>query len=192
MGRYRKKRLSDARKAFEEHSSVTAGAKDGLIKITVTDWDPKLAAAMANAYVEQYRKLSAHLAISEAAQRRLFFQQQMLEANEHLVDAENAMTQTEQKTGVLSLDGQARSLIESAAVLRGQISAQEVALQALSAYATPDNPQVVQAQQQLQAMKAQLAELAGTSSNTSKEILLPKGSIPKAGMEYLNSLRDVR
>ena len=192
MERYHTKRMSDARTAFEGRSSVVAGAKDGLIRIDVTDRDPKMAAAIANGYVDQYRKLSANLAITEAAQRRAFFQLQMLEANENLAAAEAAMTHTQEKTGVLSLDSQARSLIESAAVLRGQISAKEVELQAMSSYATPDNPQVVLAQQQLAALREQLAKLSGTASNTSSDILLPKGSIPQAGMEYLNKLRDVR
>ena len=192
MARYHKRRMSDARTAFEDRSIVVAGAKDGLIRIDVTDHDPQLAADIANSYVEQYRKLSATLAVTEAAQRRAFFQQQLLEADAKLSAAEEAMKNTEEKTGMLSLDSQARSLIESAAVLRGQISAKEVELQAMSSYATPDNPQVVLAQQQLGALRDQLAKLSGTASNTSSEILLPKGSIPQAGMEYLNKLRDVR
>lgn len=192
MARYRKKKLSDACKAFEDRSKVVAGTKDGLIRIDVTDYDPQFAADLANGYVDQYRKLSANLAITEAGQRRVFFQQQLLDANTKLSAAEEALKSTEEKTGVLSLDNQARSLIESAAVLRAQISAAEVELQAMSSYATPDNPQVVLAQQKIAALKDQLAKLSGTTSNTSSDILLPKGSIPQAGMEYLNKLRDVR
>ena len=82
LARYRSKRMSDARKAFEGHSSLTLGPKDGLITITVTDWDPKLAAQMANGYVEEFKKFSANLAITEASQRRIFFQQQLLDAKE--------------------------------------------------------------------------------------------------------------
>ena len=191
MNRYRVKKMSEARKAFESNSTVEAGAKDGLIRITVTDKDPKAAADFANGYVDQYRNLSSHLAITEAAQRRAFFQQQLLEANENLVAAEEAMKHTQEKTGVLSLDSQARSLIETAAVIRGQIAAKEVELQSMSSYATPDNPRVRTAQQELSALKEQLAQLSGTGGSSS-DILLPKGTIPQAGMEYLNRLRDVK
>ncbi len=62
MGRYHKKRMSDARTEFESHSAVVLGAKDGLIRITVKDRDPKLAAEIANGYVDEFRKLSANLA----------------------------------------------------------------------------------------------------------------------------------
>ncbi|HWA96170.1 MAG TPA: Wzz/FepE/Etk N-terminal domain-containing protein [Terracidiphilus sp.] len=191
MERYHKKKLSDARKKFEDLSTVEVGAKDGLIRITVSDSDPKLAADIANGYVSQYRKLSSNLAITEAARRRVFFQQQLLEANKNLTDAEEKMKNTQEKTGVLSLDSQARSLIETAAVLRGQVTAKEVELQAMRSYATADNPQMVMAEQELAGLKNQLAQLSSSEGKKS-DILLPKGSIPQAGMEYMNSLRDVR
>lgn len=192
MARYRKKKLSDARRKFEDRSTVNLGVKDGLIRITVTDRDPVLAAAIANAYVDEFRKQSANLAISEASQRRVFFQQQLLEANENLAAAEEAMKHTEQSTGVLQIDSQARSLIESAAMLRAQVAAKEVQLQAMRSYATEDNPQMVTAEQQLIALKAQLAKLAGSDENSSSDILVPKGNIPEAGMEYIRKLRDVK
>lgn len=192
MGRYKSKTMFDARRGFEEHSTVVLGTKDGLIRITVTDWDPKLAADIANSYVDEFRKLTANLAITEASQRRVFFQQQLLDANQNLTSAEEAMKHTEQSTGVLQVDSQARSLIESAAVLRGQVVAKEVQLQAMRSYATEDNPDMVVAEQQLAALKSQLAKLGGTSANSSSEIIVPKGNIPEAGMEYIRKLRDVK
>jgi uncharacterized protein involved in exopolysaccharide biosynthesis len=192
MARYRTKKMIDARKAFEQHSKVTLGTKDGLITISVEDRDPNMAAEIANGYVDQFRKLSANLAITEASQRRMFFEQQLKEANESLTNAEDAMKRTQQSTGVLQVDSQARSLIESAAVLRGQIVSQEVQLQGMRSYATEDNPQVVTAEQQLAALKGQLAKLSGSDANSSSEIIVPKGNIPAAGMEYLRKLRDVR
>lgn len=192
MSRYSSKRISDARTAFEDRSTVVLGAKDGLIRISVTDRDPQLAADFANGYVDEFRKLSANLAVTEAAQRRMFFQHQLFEANQNLAAAEEAMKQTQQSTGILQLDSQARSLIESAAILRGQIAAKEVELQAMKSYATADNPQMVIAEQQLAGLKGQLAKLAGTGADSRGDLMVPKGSIPAAGMEYLNKLRDVK
>jgi uncharacterized protein involved in exopolysaccharide biosynthesis len=192
MDRYHQKKLSDARRAFEDKSTVALGVKDGLIRIDVTDRDPKLAADIANGYVDEFRKLSASLAITEASQRRIFFQQQLLEANESLAHAEEAMKGTEQSTGVLQIDSQARSLIESAAVLRGQIVAKEVQLQGMRAYATEDNPEMLEAKQQLAALQGQLAKLSSSDVNSNSDIIVPKGNIPEAGMEYVRKLRDVK
>jgi uncharacterized protein involved in exopolysaccharide biosynthesis len=192
MARYRTTRMTDARRAFEDHSSVILGSKDGLIRIAVTEHDPKFAAEIANGYVDEFRKLSANLAITEASQRRIFFQQQLLDANENLATAEEAMKHTEQSTGVLQIDSQARSLIESAAILRGQIAAKEVQLQAMRSFATEDNPQMVTAGQELAALRIQLAKLSGTNQESSSDIIVPKGNIPEAGMEYIRKLRDVK
>ena len=164
MARYRKKNMVDTRLAFEKRSTATLGARDGLIRISVEDRDPKLAAEIANAYVDEFRNLSASLAITEAAQRRLFFQKQLLDAKEQLAAAEEAMKKTEQSTGVLQIDSQAKSLIETAAALRGQVVAKEVQIQAMRSYATEDNPELVLARQQLGALQAQLAKLAGAAA----------------------------
>jgi capsule polysaccharide export protein KpsE/RkpR len=192
MARYHEKRISDARRVFEDRSTVVLGVKDGLIRISITDHDPNRAAAIANAYVDEFRKLSAHLAVTEASQRRVFFQQQLLEANGNLATAEEAMKSTEQSTGVLQIDSQARALIESAATLRGQIGAKEVELQAMRSYATDDNPQMVVAEQELAALKAQLAQLGGKEANSTSDIIVPKGNIPAVQMEYIRKLRDLR
>jgi len=104
MKEYRDKRMSDTRKELERRTTAVAGSKDGLIRLSVEDRDPKRAADLANAYVEEFRKLSESLAITEAARRRLFFQEQVQQAKDQLAAAEDAMTKTEQSTGVLQID----------------------------------------------------------------------------------------
>jgi len=192
LARYHVKKMSDGRKLFEKNAKIKLGTKDGLITISVTDADPKFASELANGYVDQFRNLSANLAITEASQRRQFFQQQLLDANQNLTKADEAMKATEHSTGVLQVDSQSRILIEAAASIRGQIVAKEVELQAMRSFATEDNPQMETAQQQLAALKSQLAKLSGTNADSSSEIIVPKGNIPEAGMQYIRSLRDVR
>ena len=46
---------------------IEDGIKDGLIRISVTDKDPRRAAEMANAYVEEYKKFSATIAVTVKA-----------------------------------------------------------------------------------------------------------------------------
>jgi uncharacterized protein involved in exopolysaccharide biosynthesis len=192
MQEYHAKFSSDARKAFEKHATVDGSGKDSLIRISVEDRDPRHAADIANGYVDQFRLQSQHLAITEASQRRLFFEQQLEQAKDNLANAEEAMKQTQQKTGVIQLDSQARALIESAASLRAQVAAKEVQLQGMRTYATGENSQVVQAQQELESMRAQLARLGGSEDSASGGIIVPKGQVPEAGLEYVRKLRDVK
>lgn len=192
MARYHSKTLYNTREKLESNTTVTLGTKDGLISITATDRDPRFAAQLANGYVEEYSKHSNTLALTESSQRRVFFQQQLLQADGNLVQAEQGLQHTQQSTGILQLDSQARALIESSASLRGQITAKEVQLQGMRAFATANNPEYVLAQQQLNALKAQLATVAGTGGSVGSGVGVSKGDVSQAGIAYLNSMRDVR
>ena len=192
MSEYHSKRMSDARKALEGFATIDAGKKDGLIRITVEDRDPKRAAELANGFVEEFRKLSATLAITEAARRRLFFEQQLQPAKDNLAEAEEAMRKTQQSTGVLQIDSQARALIESVAVLRAQIVAKEVQIQAMRSFAADDNPDLVMAKEQLAALQKQFEQLAGSRHDSGSDIVLSKGRVTESGMEYLRRYRDLK
>jgi tyrosine-protein kinase Etk/Wzc len=192
MKEYDEKHMTDARKEFERRTTVVAGTKDGLIRISLEDRDPKRAAELANGYVDEFRRLSASLAITEAARRRLFFEQQVQQAKDKLTEAEEAMTQTEQSTGVLQIDSQARSLVESAAILRAQVVAKQVQIEGMRSFATEDNPNLILAKQELAALQAQLQHVAGSQSDTGSDINLSKGRVTQSGMEYLRRFRDLK
>lgn len=192
MKLYKEKRISDARKAFEDHCSIDSNLKDGIIRIVIEDRDPQRASDMANAYVDEYRKFSARLAITEAGQRRLFFEQQLVEAKNNLAGAEEALKASQQKSGMIQLDSQAKALIESVAALRAQIAAKEVQIRSLSLSETPTNPDILMAREQLATLQSQLRQIGGTQSVEDSDLIVPRGKIPEAGMDYVRKLRDVK
>jgi tyrosine-protein kinase Etk/Wzc len=192
MQQYDSKYLSDAVKDFESHAMVDGSGKDGLIRVSVTDRDPNRAAELANGYVDQFRELSKHLAVTEASQRRLFFQQELEEAKNELANAEEALKKQEQETGVTQLDLQARELTQSAATLRGEIAAKKVEIEGMQAYATGENSQLVIAQRELESLRAQLAKVGGSEDAPGSELVIPKGKVPEASLEYVRKLRDVK
>ena len=192
MQEYHARHLSEARMAFEVHATVDGNNKDGLIHISIADHDPQRAADLANGYVEQFRNLSQHLAITEASQRRLFFERELEHAKDNLANAEEALKQTEQTTGVIQLDSQASALIESGSALRAQITAREVQIQGMQTYATGENAQLVQAQRELESLRAQLAKLGGSENSPGGELIVSKGQVSEAGLEYIRKLRNVK
>lgn len=189
---YKAKYLSQARKELAKHSTIKTDLKSNLITIEFTDHDPKRAAAVANGYVDEYRDLSQHLAISEASQRRVFFQRQMVQAKSDLDKAEQALVSTEQKTGLVSLDSQVRAQIASAADLRARITVKEAEIQSMQAYATPENPQLIEAQRSVASMQAELNKMGGGGQTVGSEFVIPQIKVPKEGMEYVRRLRDVK
>ncbi len=186
---YRDKRMSDARKHLENASSIVVG-KDGFIRISVEDKDRRRAPQLANAYVDELRQLTQDLAVTEAGQRRLFFERQLELAKNHLADAEQALKQTEQTTGLIQLDGQAKAIIESVVKLRAAIAAKEVELHAMRLFSTEQNPDVQLGEQQLSGLRAQLVLLEKQSGGG--DVQLPVGNVPEAGLQYVRKLRDVK
>jgi uncharacterized protein involved in exopolysaccharide biosynthesis len=187
---YHKRLLSDVRKVFEKRASVDGSTRDNLIHLSFEDHDPRRAAEIANGYVDQFRVLSQHLAISEASQRRVFLQSQVDQTKQHLNDAEEAMKNTQQKTGLIELNSQARALIESASYLRALIAAKQVEIEGMRSYATDQNAGVAQAEQELASLRAQMQTLTG--SQDSEGLIVPKGQVTEAGLEYVRKIRDVK
>jgi tyrosine-protein kinase Etk/Wzc len=188
---YKKKRRSDARKKFESFVDIDNGSKDGLIRISVTDGDPRRATDMANGYVQEFKRLTATLAVTEASQRRLFFEQQLGQAKDNLAKAEEDLKRTEQKTGLVQLDTQARAAIQLIADLRAQVAAKEAQITAMRSFATGENPQLLMAEQELAGLRAQ-EEKMGAASEGTTNALVPKGNLQAAGIEYVRKLRDVK
>jgi uncharacterized protein involved in exopolysaccharide biosynthesis len=191
MDRFHAKRRSVARDNLEQLIDIEANAKDGLIYITVTDHNPQQATEMANAYVEEFRKYSSGLAVTEASQRRLFFEQQLTQAKDTLATAEEELKKTEQKTGLIQLDSQARATISLVAGLRAQIAAKQAELTAMRSFATDENPALQLAEQQLAGLQAQ-AQKIGATSEGATNALLPKGNIQEVSLEYVRRFRDVK
>jgi uncharacterized protein involved in exopolysaccharide biosynthesis len=172
--------LEDARKALEQRTRVMAGVKDGIISIEVDDHDPKRAAAIANAFVEELRNLTKTLAISEAAQRRLFFEEQLAQAKDNLTTSEIAL----QGSGVseATLRTVPQSALEALARLKAQITAQEIKLASMRTFMTDAHPEYRLAIQELFALRTELSK--AEQSNPVKAV----GN----GVEYIAKYRDFK
>src|SRR5258706_5154615 len=153
---YGAKYVDEARKALVGNTRITAGPKDGILSIEVDDSDPKRAAAIANGYIEQLRKVLNTLAITEAGQRRLFYGQQLKEAKENLAGAETAL----RASGVseMLLKTMPQSALAGVAQLKAQITAQEIKLSSMRSFMTDSNPEVKLALNELVALKNELSK----------------------------------
>ncbi len=192
---YSKKTYGDARKVLEKRSEIDP-EKEGLISIEVTDRDPQRAADIANAWVDELRTLNQSLALTEAAQRRVFFEQKLAQERDDLAKAEFAMQQIEQKTGLLQPDAQTKALIGAVADIRAQIAAKEVQLQSLRTYGTENNPDVKRVERELAELQAQSAKISQTQRTGSEpaenNLDVPTPRVASASVEYLRVARDLR
>lgn len=186
---YRAPDMTAARQKLSDNTRIDS-EKSGLIAISVIDRDKKRAAAIANAYVGQLHALTQSLAVTEASQRRLFYEQQLARAGEALVSAKLAFQQVQQTKGLVSLDAQAKAMIEGLAELRAKIAAKHVELQALRSYSTDRNPDVEIVQRELAALEAEASRLE-QRNHTSDAGGLGLGEFPGAGREYMSAEHEL-
>lgn len=189
---YHRHYLSAARRSWEKHTSIDNGIKDGLLRLSVTDRDPRRAAELANGWVDEYKRFSATLAVTEASQRRLFFEHELDHAHADLTRAEDNLEQTQQRTGLIEVDSQSRAMITAAAMLRGQVAAKQVEVRGMHAFAADGNPDLARAEQELATMQAQLAAMDVDSDRKEGDLVAPKGRLTEAGLEYTRALREAK
>ncbi|PUE13912.1 Wzz/FepE/Etk N-terminal domain-containing protein [Limnohabitans sp. WS1] len=163
--RYEAKFKSEARKTLESKVKIASG-KDGLITVKVDDTDPQMAADMANAHVQELTKLMGRLAVTEAQQRRQFFEKQLQQTKDKLTQADIALKETGISGDVLKANPQ--SAVAAVAALQAQVTVQEVKLGAMRGYLAESAPDFKQALTELATLRAQLAKQSQDSSGASK------------------------
>ena len=179
------------RDKLDDNIKIDTDVKSGVITIDTLDEDPKKAADMANAFVEELQKLANGIAISEAAQRRMFYDDQARTTKIALTKAEDEMKAFAEKTGVMQPDAQATAVITGIASLNAQIAAAQVNVDVLRTYSTPNNPEFQKAQEQLQGLKAEMGKMESRRSS-GHDPLMPTERIPSVSLEYERKLRDVK
>lgn len=152
---YGRKFRVDARKDLASNVRINLGKKDGLIRIEVDDTSPQRAADIANRYVDELRRVTAGLAMTEAQQRRVFFEQQLKQSRDRLVLAQQALQNSGFNGGALKAEP--KTTAESYARLRSEVAAAEVRLQVTQGSLTDSSPEVRQQRATLAALRDQLA-----------------------------------
>lgn len=149
-----------ARRQLRAATVIGSDAKKGIIRIAVSDLDPKQAAALANGYPDELKRLAGEYAIAIAVQRRELIERQLGVARQQLAEAESQLKQ-DQRFG--SGAGSRRLLplfeAEQAARLNTQIFTLEAQLGAMRSYLADTHSDVRRLRAQLAALRQQLAKM---------------------------------
>lgn len=183
--RYEAKTLTDARVALKAQVRFSADKKSGLLNIEADDKDPAFAAELANRHVVELRAMLGRLAVTEAQQRRQFYEQQIQQTQDKLTFAEVAFRAAKEKSGMQLTTVLAETGVRASAELRGQIAAREVQLQAMSRFATAQNPETQRIASELSALRSQLNKTEQGSGES-------KVAASPLHQEAVKSYRDVK
>lgn len=188
MELYKVKKLSVAEGMLQGSSLFLPGSKDPLVNISVTNGNPVLARDLANAYLDALQETSATLALSESSQRRLFYEQRLAKEKDDLTNAEVALKQVEEQTGLVAPTGQTMSHIQAQAQIQAQITEREVRLAALLSRETEENIDVISLRSEIGSLRGQLSQTEkGTNSNQPST-----AQMPAIQLEYVRKEREVK
>lgn len=179
----------ETRKALEHVVSVQGG-KDGIITIVADNKDPKMAAALANAFVEELGRRSVELNLTKAGTERVFLEKRLSVVKDDLKRAEDDLRSFSVANKAVKVDAQAAASIEGIARLKAEIVSKEAQLASLRSYETDESPEVKSVQAAIGRLRNQLGSLAGSAKGS--EGIPNVGNIPNLGLEYARRMREVK
>jgi uncharacterized protein involved in exopolysaccharide biosynthesis len=153
---------TDARKKLDKNTEILEDRKSGIITISVTDHNPQLAAAIANAYVDELNSLVVQLSTSAAHRERVFLEERLKVAKVDLDDATNQLAQFSSKNSTLDIQIEGKALLDAAGSLAGQLIAAESQLQGLRQIYTDNNTRVRALNARVGELRKDLEKLGGT------------------------------
>ncbi len=200
MEEYEQEIRLSARQTTLSNLEANEDKESGIVSVAFLDKDPKKAADIANAFVAQLQVKMREMAYRDAQEKREFFENQLMQAQQQLSEAEEAMMKYQQDSGVLALGSQTAALLSAIAELRNQIAAKNVEISSLSSYARKDNPRLKLAQSQLDAMTKELRRMEEEQKRTERrqgrvlsgDLLSSLGNVPELSVEYMRYERELK
>ncbi|TWJ17076.1 GumC family protein [Geobacter argillaceus] len=184
---FRAKTPDEARNALAGVVKVQAG-KDGIISVSADSKDPKKAAILANAMVEELGRRSVQLNLSKVGTERVFLEKRLEVVKADLKKAEDELRRFAEQNRAIRVDAQATASIQGIAQLKAEIVSKEVQLESLRSFQTDESPEIKALRAGIARLKGQLGAMAG--SGRSSDAILPVGSVPNLGLEYARLLRE--
>jgi tyrosine-protein kinase Etk/Wzc len=179
-----------AQKVLASRTKIVT-SKEGLVRVTVEDEDPKRAADLANSYLVELDRMNEGLAITSAGQQRLYFEREMVKEKDALANAEVELKKTEEETGMLVPQSQTAANLGAIEQTRAQLRVRQVQLGALLQGATQENPNVLRLQAEISGLESQLEAMQNGSGGTIATGI-PTSKTPERALEYIRKEREVK
>lgn len=182
-----------------ERTEITEDRKSGIITLSVTDKDPKRAAAIAAAYVDELDTLMTQLTTSSAHRERVFLEERLNAVKQELESAEKKFSLFASKNGTIDITEQGKAMVEAGATLEGQLIAAQSELEGLKQIYTENNVRVRATQARVTELHHQLEKLSGTAgpppsgdASNATTLYTPLRQLPILGVPYADLFRELK
>jgi uncharacterized protein involved in exopolysaccharide biosynthesis len=196
---YHVKLGEEARKRLAENSAISEDRKSGIITITVTDRDPRRAAAIGAAYVDELNRLVVELSTSGAHRERVFLEERLKTVQKDLQQAEKDFSQFASKNMAIDIKEQGKAMVEAAAVLQGQLIAAQSEEEGLRQIYTENNIRIRTVRARIAELQQQLEKVGGKGEGSNADAISPSDSLypsikklPLLGVTYADMYRRTK
>ncbi len=185
----------DARRILNERTGVAEDRKSGVITLTAYDRDPRRARDIAEAYIEELNGIVSQVSTSSARRERIFIEQRITAVRADLEDAEKQFGEFASKNTTLDIKEQTKAMVESAALLQGQVIAAQSELQSLEQIYNSNNVRVRAARARIDELNRQLRDMGGTDASMvadtsqSNQLYPPIRKLPLLGVQWADLYR---
>jgi tyrosine-protein kinase Etk/Wzc len=188
---YGRRKKSRAESELEKATVIETDLKNPIVSIRVSDFSAGRARDMANAYLDELRAASGGLAVTESSQRRLFYEQRLAREKDDLANAEVALKQAQEATGLIAPSGQMSAQIEAIAGVRAEIAGRLVQLASLQQGATDQNAELIRLKAEIAGLRSHLGEMEhGEQARPMGDISASR--VPGLELEYIRKAREVK
>lgn len=186
---YFKVKNPDAARAVLTGAVKSQLGKDGIITVTAESKDPKQAAALANAMVDELGKRTVQLNLTKVGVERSFLEKRIEMVKNDLKKAEDDLRLFSEQNKTIKVESQATATISEVAKLKADIASREVQLAGLRSYQTEESPEVKTLKSSIAKLQSQMQAGEGSGGGG----LIPAvGKVPSLGLEYARRLREVK
>ena len=189
----------NAEKKLAKNTEISEDRKSGIITLTVTDHDPKRAAQIAGGYVNQLNAMMAGLNTSSAHRERVFLEERLRDVSKEMEVAEQDFSQFSSKNTTIDVSAQARAMLESSAMLQGQLVASQSELEGLKQIFTENNVRVRSTEARISELREQIQKMAGQSGTQASDGTVASDSpypsvrqLPILGVGYADRFRRLK
>jgi capsule polysaccharide export protein KpsE/RkpR len=197
--RYGKSTYFEARKKLAKFTDIEEDKKSGVITLTVTDYEPKMAAQIANAYVDELNRLAVDLNTSSAHRERQFLEERLATAKQDLARASASLSQFTSKNSMVDPQNEGRAVMDAAARMQGELIASETELKGLQQIYSDDNVRVRTLKARMAELQSQLKKLVGQNNDAAAQDTVgwsapypSMHTLPGLGSRYAELYREAK
>jgi uncharacterized protein involved in exopolysaccharide biosynthesis len=194
--------MQNARATLQDRTRITEDRKSGIITIVVIDRDPARARAIAESYIESLNKVVTQQTTSSARKEREFLEARLKTVQVDLDRAQKEFSVFSSRNSTLDIKEQAKTMVEAAATLQGQLIAAQSELSGLETIYTSSNVRVRALKARIAQLQTQINKMGGTAtpfqpteegSESDKTYGFPSiRQLPLLGVQYADLFRHVK